>query len=78
MNARWNVQVAHYARRGAALLLGDIEAVDAAHRPAVRALALRTDRYGPAELMRGGDVFLDALTWHKRDMNRVLNTLQRG
>jgi hypothetical protein len=75
MNIRWHTQIYHFLRQGSRLLEGHRLAMSPGHRTAADLLAQRVERPGADGLVNGGNLFLDALTFHKNDTDRLLATL---
>jgi hypothetical protein len=75
-NATWHGQMYHYLRQGAALLAH--ATLSPAYREAAAALASRFERVDAAQMLTGGNLFLDAITFHKPDTARLLDTLCGG
>jgi len=71
MNIRWNIQMYHFLRQGANLLQGHLDVIDPAHRAAADLLARRYDRWDPELALTGGNLFLDAITYHEGDTKRI-------
>jgi len=75
MNIRWHTQIYHFLRQGSRLFEGYRLAMSPGHRTAADLLAQRVERPGADGLVNGGNLFLDALTFHKNDTDRLLATL---
>jgi hypothetical protein len=75
MNIRWHTQIYHYLRQGSRLLERHRLAMTPAHRAAAVLLASYVDQNGAGALVTGGNLFLDAITFHKNDTLRLIHTL---
>lgn len=73
INARWHLDVYHYMRQGAKMLSST--RLSEPHKRAAEALMRAVDRVDPAVMLRGGSLFLDALTKHKSENQRLINVL---
>jgi len=74
MNSRWHIEMYHLTRRGVAILQA-ASGMPQPHRAAAARLAARFERSDPARAAVGGNPFLDAITWHGSDLDRVSRTL---
>jgi hypothetical protein len=75
MNVRWHTQIYHFLRQGSRLLERHHLAMSPAHRTAAELLAQRFERLRADGFINGGNLFLDAMTFHKNDTARLLATL---
>ena len=74
MNVRWHTQIYDFLRQGpgcSAVTAWD----EPDHRTAAVLLAHYVEQQGAASLVTGGNLFLDAMTWHKNDTARLNDTL---
>jgi hypothetical protein len=74
INIRWHSQIFHYLQQGARLLRRHRVAMDNPHRQAALALDRHIENLGVAGLRNGGNLFLDAITFHKNDTQRLMDT----
>jgi hypothetical protein len=75
MNVRWHTQIYHFLRQGSRLLDGHRLAMSPAHRTAADLLSQHVGRSGADGAVKAGNLFLDALTFHKNDTARLLATI---
>lgn len=78
MNIRWNTEIYHFLRQGARLLERHRVNMDNAHRNALQLLSTAMSVRGAGDMVTGGNLFLDALTWHENDAKRIIRTLSPG
>lgn len=75
MNVRWHTQIYHFLRQGSRLLERHRLAMTPRHRDAAVLLARYVENQGAAALTTGGNLFLDAITFHKNDTARINATM---
>ena len=71
INTRWHAEVYHYLREGCARLKGY---VNDTHAAAFGLLEEKMKRQRPP--LGGGNLYLDAITWHDSDSNRIDRTIK--
>lgn len=74
MNERWHVEMYHQMRQGG-LLLQSAAMMPLGHRAALARLNARLDVSRAQDALEGGKLFLDAISWHRSDIDRVCQTL---
>jgi len=77
INDRWHLEMFHMTRTGVDLLRNS-KTMAQPHRAAADRLAARMSRMDVATAALGGKLFLDAITWHESDLDRVSRTLGIG
>jgi len=77
MNTRWHLEMYHYMRKGVEILL-NLKSTPPEHRASAHRLSAKLTNSDPAHTATGGNLFLDAVTWHRSDLDRVWNTIGEG
>lgn len=78
MNVRWKSHMFHFVAQGTKLLEKHKPAMSPGHRIAADLLTQHVQMWGNADLASAGNLFLDAMTYHKNDTKRLLDTLCPG
>lgn len=75
LNIRWHAQMYHFLRVGSALLSSNPKLIHSGYQEAVKLLARFTENWDPTKALVGGNLFLDAITYHRKDFDRLATTL---
>lgn len=78
-NIRWHAEIYHYMRKGCQLLK-ETESLNLnrEHKTAAEQLWRKVATVERTKLTKGGNLFLDAITWHKSESDRLASVFKIG